>query len=144
MNIEFNIIFYVDGKKCKFLCTFPSWLRLPNDKNRLRENVGESLAMGLQKILTYLWGLCGLYLVGQNSYFQPHRLPLSIAKKSHYFRQLYFLAYTCIAMNFTPEKLHLHCLFSKFTLRLVISMFCKSTTNLDIHTFKLIHSHIIH
>ena len=105
MNIEFNIIIYVDGKKCKFLCTFPSWLRLPNDKNRLRENVGESLAMGLQKILTYLWGLCGLYLVGQNSYFQPHRLPLSIAKKSHYFRQLYFLTYTCIAMNFTPKEL---------------------------------------
>ena len=49
MNIEFNIIIYVDGKKCKFLCTFPSWLRLPNDKTRLRENVGESLAMGLQQ-----------------------------------------------------------------------------------------------
>ena len=104
MNIEFNIIIYVDGENCKFLCTFPSWLRLPNDKTRLRENVGESLAMGLQKFWLVCGGLCGLYLVGQNSYFQPHRLPLSIAKKSHYFRQLYFLTYTCIAMNFTPEK----------------------------------------
>ena len=149
MNIEFNIIIYVDGKKCKFLCTFPSWLRLPNDKNRLRENVGESLAMGLQKILTYLWGLCGLYLVGQNSYFQPHRLRLSIAKKSHYFRQLYFLTYTCIAMNFTPEKtLSTLPISLRICGKLVWYYFnevlWKSTTNLDIHTFKFIHSHIIH
>ena len=44
------------ARNANFLCTFPSWLRLPNDKTRLRENVGESLAMGLQKILTYMWG----------------------------------------------------------------------------------------
>ena len=109
MNIGFNIIIYVKWQEMQiFLCTFPSWLRLTNDKNRLRENVGESLAMRLQKILTYMWGLCGLYLVGQNSYFQPHRLPLSIAKKSHYFRQLYFLTYTCNVMNFTPKN----CIYS--------------------------------